>query len=502
MATGGAPFDALSPLDPDTFAGESRAVINFLAGYYRDVETYPVQSQALPGCLRALLPDAPPENGEPMDVILEEVRTHIVPALTHWQSPKFFGYFPMNASTAGFAGEMLSTGLNIVPFMRVASPAATELESTVVDWMGKLVGLPDRFLFSGGGGGVLHGSTCEAVVCTLAAARDRALSRLGHEGILRLVVYASDQSHCTFQKGASIVGIPRSNFRVIPTTAASGYGLTAASVRDAVEADVASGLVPLYLCATVGTTGLGAVDPVRDLGELARRHGIWLHVDAAYAGSALICPEFQHHIDGAELADSVSMNPHKWFLTNMDCCCLWVASPAALTSALSTNPEYLRNVTEESAGAGVVDYKDWQIALSRPFRAMKLWLVLRRYGGAGMRAYVRRHVEMAKWFEQALEADGRFEVVAPTRFSLVTFRLRPRLEGDDDAVDASNRGLLVAVNASGRAFMTHFVVDGKFVIRMAVGGAMTEMQHVQDTWELVREKAEEVGALQNERNVR
>ena len=201
MATGGAPFDVLSSLDPETFAGESRAVINFLADYYRAVDTYPVQPQDLPGCLRALLPDAPPENGEPIDVILEEVRTHIVPALTHWQSPKFFGYFPMNASTAGFAGEMLSTGLNIVPFMRVASPAATELESAVVDWMGKLVGLPDRFLFSGGGGGVLHGSTCEAVVCTLAAARDRALSNLGHEAILRLVVYASDQSHYTFQKG-------------------------------------------------------------------------------------------------------------------------------------------------------------------------------------------------------------------------------------------------------------------------------------------------------------
>ncbi|KAM0902865.1 hypothetical protein ACQ4PT_019116 [Festuca glaucescens] len=252
----------------------------------------------------------------------------------------------MNASTAGFAGEMLATGLNVVPFAWAASPAATELEGVVVDWMCKLVGLPDRFLFSGGGGGVLHGSTCEAVVCTLAAARDRALSSLGHEAILRLVVYASDQSHSTFQKGARIIGIPPCNFRVIPTSVASGYGLTADSVRGAVEADVASGLVPMYLCATVGTTGVGAVDLVRDLGEVARRHGMWLHVDAAYAGSALICPEFRDCIDGAELADSVSMNPHKWFLTNMDCCCLWVASPALLTSALSSNPEYLNNVSE------------------------------------------------------------------------------------------------------------------------------------------------------------
>ncbi|XP_051194514.1 tyrosine decarboxylase 1 isoform X2 [Lolium perenne] len=490
------PHDALLPLDPETFAAESRPVIDFLSGYYRDVDKYPVRSAAEPGRLRTLLPDTPPEHGDPVDVILEDVQRHIVPGLTHWQSPNFFAYFPMNVSTAGFAGEMLSTGLNVVPFAWAASPAATALEGVVVDWMCKLVGLPDRFLFSGGGGGVLHGSTCEAVVCTLAAARDRALSRLGHEAIMRLVVYASDQSHSTFQKGARIIGIPPSNFRVIPTLAASGYGLTAGSVQGAVEADVASGLVPLYLCATIGTTGVGAVDPVRQLGEVTRRHGMWLHVDAAYAGSALICPEFQDCIDGAEVADSVSMNPHKWFLTNMDCCCLWVASPALLTSALSSNPEYLNNVSEGGADQ-VVDYKDWQIALSRPFRAMKLWVVLRRYGAAGMRAYIRRHVQMAKWFERTVSTDERFEVVTPRRFSLVAFRLRPRHEGDH-AVDAMNRKLLVAINASGRAFMTHFVVDNKFVVRMAVGGAMTQMRHVQDAWELVKEKAKELGALPTE----
>uniref|UniRef100_A0ACD5Z536 Uncharacterized protein n=1 Tax=Avena sativa TaxID=4498 RepID=A0ACD5Z536_AVESA len=485
------------PLDPETFTAESRSVIDFLDGYYRDVESYPVRPDAEPGRLRTLLPDAPPEHGDPVDVILEDVRRHIVPGLTHWQSPNFFAYYPMNASTAGFAGEMLSTGLNVVPFVWAASPAATELEGVVVDWMCKLVGLPDRFLFSGGGGGVLHGSTCEAVVCTLVAARDRALSRLGHEGILRLVVYASDQSHSTFQKGARIIGIPPCNFRVIPTSAASGYGLTVDSLCSVVDADVANGLVPLYLCGTVGTTGLGAVDPVRQLGEVARRYGMWLHVDAAYAGSALICPEFRDCIDGAELADSVSMNPHKWFLTNMDCCCLWVASPAVLTSALSSNPEYLNSISQ-GGGAEVVDYKDWQIALSRPFRAMKLWVVLRRYGAAGMRAYIRRHVEMAEWFERTVRADQRFEVVAPRRFSLVTFRLRPRYEGEQHAVDTMNRKLLVAVNASGRAFMTHFVVDNKFVIRMAVGGAMTQMRHVRDAWELVKEKAKEVGALSTE----
>uniref|UniRef100_A0A0D3HDD8 Tyrosine decarboxylase n=1 Tax=Oryza barthii TaxID=65489 RepID=A0A0D3HDD8_9ORYZ len=423
---GSLPLDALQPLDPDTFAADSSAVVDFLAGYYRDVDKYPVRAADLePGRLRRLLPEAAPEFGEPAERILADVRRDVLPGLTHWQSPSFFAYFPMNASAAGFAGEMLSVGLNVVPFMWVASPAAVELEAT----------------------------------------------------------------HATFQKGARLVGISPANFRVVPTAAASGYALTGAAVRAAVEGDVARGLVPLYLCATVGTTGIGAVDPVRELGEVARRHGMWLHVDAAYAGSAAICPEYQGYLDGAELADSVSMNPHKWFLTNMDCCCLWVASPAALTAALSTDPEYLKNAgggkPQAAAGAGAIDYKDWQISLSRRFRAMKLWFVLRRYGAAGMRAHIRRHVAMAEWFERAVSADERFEVVAKRRFSLVCFRLR-------GGGDAMNRELLAAVNASGRVFMTHFVVEGKFVIRLAVGGAMTEMRHVGDAWELVQRTAEQL----------
>uniref|UniRef100_A0A0D9XJF6 Tyrosine decarboxylase n=1 Tax=Leersia perrieri TaxID=77586 RepID=A0A0D9XJF6_9ORYZ len=494
---GSLPVDTLQPLDPDTFAADSSAVIDFLAGYYRDVDKYPVRAASLePGRLRKLLPDSAPEWGEPMDAILDDVRRDVLPGLTHWQSPSFFAYFPMNASSAAFAGEMLSVGLNVVPFVWVASPAAAELETVVMDWMAKLIGLPDRFLFGGGGGGVLQGSTCEAVVCTLAAARDRAMARIGigHEGILKLVVYASDQTHATSQKGARLVGIPPANFRVIPTSSADGYALAASSVHAEVERDVARGLVPLYLCATVGTTGLGAVDPVRELGDVARRHGMWLHVDAAYAGAAAVCAEHRGHLaDGAELADSVSMNPHKWFLTNMDCCCLWVADPTHLTAALSTDPEYLRNVDgvaggEKLAGDGAVDYKDWQISLSRRFRAMKLWFVLRRYGAEGIRGYIRGHVAMAEWFERAVGGDGRFEVVAKRRFSLVCFRLR----GDGEEVDGVNRELLAAVNGSGRAFMTHFVVEGKFVIRLAVGGAMTEMRHVRDAWELVQRTADQL----------
>ncbi|KAG0537121.1 hypothetical protein BDA96_03G120800 [Sorghum bicolor] len=455
----------MKPLDPHAIAGDTQAIQDFLAEYYRNVDKYPVRAADLePGRVRKLLPDAAPEHGEPMDHILEDVRREILPGLTHWQSPRFFAFFPANASSAGLAAEMLSVGLNVVPFVWAASPAAAELDSVVVDWMARLFGLPRRFLFSGGGGGVLQGST------------------LGHEAIAKLVVYASDQTHATFQKGARLVGIPPSNIRVIRTSAAFGYGLTAEAVRAAVDRDVGLGLVPLYLCATVGTTGLGAVDPVREIGEEARRHGMWVHLDAAYAGSAAICPEFQDYLDGAELADSVSMNP-----------------PRDLISALSTDPEYLKNVGADDDGAGkpaAIDYKDWQISMSRRFRAIKLWVILRRYGAAGMRAHIRRHVAAAKWFEQRVAADERFEVVAPRRFSLVCFRLTPRSgRDDDDATNHVNRDLLAAVNASGRAFMTHFVVDGKFVIRLAVGGASTELQHVMEVWDLLQAIAAEV--LQN-----
>ncbi|KAJ6837930.1 putative tyrosine decarboxylase 1 [Iris pallida] len=489
---GSLPQETFNPLDPSTFTKESYAVVDFIADYYREVEQYPVRSRVEPGYLRELLPDSPPCSPQSIETILEDVRNDIFPGLTHWQSPNFYAYFQANASTAGFLGEMLCTGLNTVGFSWISSPAATELESIVMDWMGKMLKLPNDFLFSGGrgGGGVLHGSTCEAVVCTLAAARDTALSKTGGDGITKLVVYASDQTHFTVQKASKLIGIPPSNFRAIPTASATGYALTAESVRSAMEADVANGLVPLYLCATVGTTAAGAVDPLLGLGQVANDYGVWLHVDAAYAGSAGICPEFRHYFDGVELADSISMNPHKWFLTNMDCCCLWLKNPSSLVESLSTNPEILRN--KASDAKLVVDYKDWQIALSRRFRALKLWVVMRRYGTANLMKHIRSDVSMAKYFQYLVSTDSRFEVVVPRRFALVCFRLVPvGGGGDDDGWDLNCR-LIEAVNSSGRAFMTHAVLGGMYVLRFAVGSTLTETRHVEATWKLIQAKADDI----------
>ncbi|XP_020079854.1 tyrosine/DOPA decarboxylase 2-like [Ananas comosus] len=482
-----------NPLDPEEFRRQAHVTVDFLADYYRDVGSYPVRSQVEPGYLRELLPASAPDDPEPLDAILRDVRDLIVPGITHWQSPSFFAYFQCCGSTAGFLGEMLSTGFNVVGFNWVSSPAATELESIVMDWLGSTLALPKPFLFSGGGGGVLQGTTCEAILCTLAAARDRMLGRIGRDGIGKLVVYGSDQTHCGLQKAAQIAGIHPANFRAVKTYKEDHFGLSPEALRRAVDADEAAGLVPLFLCATVGTTPSAAVDPLPGLCAAAAEKGMWVHVDAAYAGSACICPEFRGFIDGVEGADSFSFNAHKWLFTTLDCCCLWVKSPDALVRALSTNPEYLRNRATETKS--VVDYKDWQIALSRRFRALKLWMVLRSYGVANLRNFLRGHVRMAKDFEEMVAADGRFEVVVPRYFAMVCFRLLPpdgTGGGEETAANEINQRLLEAANASGKVYMTHAVVGGVYLIRFAIGTTLTEEWHVRAAWKVVVEHAEEL----------
>ncbi|KAJ4721192.1 Tyrosine decarboxylase [Melia azedarach] len=477
--------NSLSFLEPNSFADESKRVIDFIAEYYRNIEQFPVQSKVNPGYLSEMLPKTAPYFPESLDDILKDVTDSIIPGLTHWQSPNFFAYFQATASTAGFLGEMLCTGLNVVGFTWLSSPAASELESIAMDWMGKMLKLPSSFLFSGTGGGVLHGSTCEAIICTLAAARDDALRRLGgSENITKLVVYCSDQTHFTLQKGAKLIGIPPSNFRSLPTSFSTEFALSPETLRAAIEDDIKCGLVPLYLCATVGTTSTGAVDPIEEWGKIAHNYKLWFHIDAAYAGSACICPEFRHYLNGVELADSFSMNPHKWLLTNMDCCCLWVKRPTLLVDSLSTKSEIVGHNSFDPSHP--VDYKDWQIALSRRFRAIRLWIVIRRHGLDNLMYHIRSDVEMAKRFEALVKEDGRFEIVVPRRFSLVCFRLKPKHESQGSEL---NRKLLEAVNSSGRALMSHSVVGGVYFIRCAIGSTLTEMRHVDDLWKLIQEKA-------------
>ncbi|KAH7545195.1 tyrosine decarboxylase [Ziziphus jujuba] len=501
-------------LDPNEFRRQGHMIVDFIAEYYKNIEKYPVLSQVEPDYLRKLLPKSAPDYPEPIETIIQDVQDHIVPGLTHWQSPNYFAYFPSSGSIAGFLGEMLATGFNVVGFNWVSSPAASELESIVMDWLGQMLCLPDSFLFSGKGGGVLQGTTCEAILCTLVAARDQVLSKIGKQNIGKLVVYGSDQTHSAFQKASQIAGIHPSNFRVIETTTSTSFALSPDLLRSTICSDIEDGLVPIYLCATVGTTSTTAVDPLGPLCDVANVYGIWVHVDAAYAGSACICPEFRHFIDGVEGANSFSFNAHKWFFTTLDCCCLWVKDPNALIKSLSTNPEFLRNRATDSKQ--VVDYKDWQIALSRRFRALKLWLVLRSYGVEKIRSLLRSHVNMAKFFEQLIGRDERFEIVAPRNFALVCFRVSPSAIskgiiksggisenyylGEKDSKEDEekyctneiNKKLLESINASGRLYMTHTVIDGMYVLRCAIGATLTEKSHIIMASMVVQEHADSI----------
>ncbi|KAK0580205.1 hypothetical protein LWI29_037968 [Acer saccharum] len=490
----------IKPLDSEEFRRQGHLIIDFIADYYKNSERYPVRSQVEPGYLRKQLPESAPYNPEPIETILKDVEEHIVPGITHWQSPNYFAYFPSSGSTAGFLGEMLCSGFNVVGFNWVSSPAATELENIVMDWLGEMLKLPKSFLFSGNGGGVIQGTTCEAILCTIAAARDQTLRKIGTENIGKLVVYGSDQTHSALQKAAHIAGINPKNFRAIKTSKSSSFCLSPDSLQETIGSDIEDGLIPLFLCATIGTTGITAVDPLQQLGDVAKRYGIWVHIDAAYAGSACICPEFRHFLDGIENADSFSFNAHKWFFTNLDCCCLWVKNPNALIQALSTNPEFLRNKASDSKE--VVDYKDWQITLSRRFRALKLWLVLRSYGVVNLRKFLRSHVKMAKVFEELVGSDKRFEIVAPRYFSMVCFRVSPsvlfktnkyengKANNDVEKVEKSNEvteNLLQKINASGKAYMSHAIVGGMYVIRFAIGASLTEDHHVTAAWKVVQQ---------------
>ncbi|GJM89002.1 hypothetical protein PR202_ga05595 [Eleusine coracana subsp. coracana] len=473
------------PLDADEFRRQGRLVVDFIAEYYDRIDDYPVRPAVSPGFLARQLPETAPSvtagNTTPSPQLYATSATSSFPGLTHWQSPHHFAHFAATASNVGALGEALAAGLNINPFTWAASPAATELEVVVTDWLGKALHVPENLLFSGGGGGgTLLGTSCEAMLCTIVAARDRKLAEIGEERIGDLVVYCSDQTHFSFQKAARIAGIRKGNCRAVATSWETGFTLSPKALLAAVHADVAAGRVPLFLCATVGTTPTAAVDPVRELCAALSGAGhddVWVHVDAAYAGAACVCPEFRNVIEGVEAADSFSTNPHKWLLANMDCCALWVTRPHALTEALGTDHDVILKDGAADGEAVVVDYKDWQVALSRRFRALKLWLVLRCHGVDGLRA--------------------------PSQFALVCFRLRPpalllRLREkkqrchDDDAgrvINELNRKLLEAVNATGRAYMSCAVVGGVYVLRCAIGNSLTEERHVQEAWRVVQEQA-------------
>lgn len=469
-------------MSPDEFRRWGKTVVDWVADYYENIESYPVLSKSAPGDIRAALPEHPPQQGEPFERILEDVNRVIMPGITHWQSPGFFAFFPSNTSGPSILGEMISAGLGVQGMLWATSPACTELETHVLDWVVDLLGLPERFSSSSDGGGVIQDSASSAVLCALLAARERASGFAGNESGVEsgLRVYASTQAHSSVEKAVRIAGLGTSSLRKIPVD--SRFAMRPDALAEQIGEDRRKDLTPCFVAATVGTTSSNAVDPLPEIGEICRRENVWLHVDAAMAGTAAVCEEFRHLHDGLELADSYCFNPHKWMFTNFDCDCFYVADRGALTGALSIMPEYLRNRASESGG--VIDYRDWQVPLGRRFRALKLWFVIRHYGAEGLRHHVRRHVELAQRFAQWVREDEDFELVTEPPLNLVCFR---HTAGDD-----FNSRLLDRLNSGGELYLTHTSLDGKFVLRLCVGQTNTEARHVERAWKLIRHAAGEL----------
>jgi aromatic-L-amino-acid decarboxylase len=463
-------------MSPEDFRRHGHAVVDWVADYLAEIERFPVLSQVSPGEIRRRLPELPPERPEPFETVLADVGPLLLDGITHWQSPSFFAYFPANASGPSVLGELLSAGLGVQGMLWATSPACTELETLVLDWMVELCDLPRRFHSSGPGGGVIQDSASSAVLCALVAARHRAMTA----GAARadLVAYTGTAAHSSVEKAARVAGLGTDQLVALGGDAEGT--LDADALAAAVSADRAAGRVPFFVAATAGTTSSLAFDPLRRVGDVASAQGIWLHVDGAMAGSAAVCPELRWVNDGLEAVDSYAFNPHKWLLTNFDCDCFWVADRAALVAALSILPEFLR--TAASASGQVIDYRDWQIPLGRRFRALKLWFVIRHYGAEGLRHHIRNHVQLAKEFAGWVAADDRFEVAAPVRLSLVCFRLR--------ADEAANQRLLDLVNASGRMYLSHTRLADELVLRMAIGATLTERRHVEAAWALLRTTAD------------
>jgi aromatic-L-amino-acid decarboxylase len=462
-------------MSPDEFRKYGHEVIDWIADYYERIESFPVLSQVAPGDIRASLPAHPPQHGEPFDAVLHDLDDKIMPGITHWQHPSFFAYFPANTSGPAILGDVLASGLGVQGMLWATSPAATELETHVMDWLAELLGLPARFRSDGSGGGVIqHSASDAALVALLAALHQVSGGRTERDGVghARFAVYTSQQTHSSVEKACRIAGLGSAALRKIevdPGTLAA----RPQHLAELVAADRAAGVVPTLVVASVGATGTGAVDPVPELARIAHEAGAWVHVDAAWAGVAAVAPEFRWLHDGVEAADSYATNPHKWLLTNFDCDAFWVADRAALVAALSILPEYLRNAATESGA--VLDYRDWHVPLGRRFRALKLWAVIRWYGAEGLRAHVRNHVELAQEFASWVATDDRFEVVAPHPLSLVTFRLRA---GDD-----ATMALMHRVNESGELFLTHTSVHGRAALRMAIGSTLTGRHHVEAAWQ-------------------
>jgi aromatic-L-amino-acid decarboxylase len=471
-------------MPPEEFRRFGHQAVDWVADYLAGVGRYPVLARTEPGAIRSALPVAPPRGPESMEAILADFQSTVVPGITHWNHPAFFAYFAITGSGPGILGELLASALNVNGMLWKTSPAATELEEGVLDWLRQMVGLPAGLF------GIIMDTASVASLCAMAAAREATDPRLREQGMVggpRLRVYTSEQAHSSIEKAALVLGVGRQGVRKIPVD--SEFRMDAAALAAAIVEDRRAGWHPFCVVATVGTTSTTSVDPVPAIADICEREALWLHVDGAYAGMAALVPEFRWVLEGCGRADSVVINPHKWLFTPIDCSALYCRHADVLRRAFSLVPEYLR--TAESEQSSVHDFMDYGIQLGRRFRALKLWMVIRYFGWDGLVARIRSHIALGQQFKAWVDAHPDFERLAPAPLSVVCFRAHPsgRPALSDQYLDQLNAALLDAVNATGRAYLSHTKLRGQYALRLAVGNLRTTAAHVQEAWAVLQRHA-------------
>ncbi|XP_068591923.1 aromatic-L-amino-acid decarboxylase isoform X1 [Cebidichthys violaceus] len=464
-------------MDAAEFRRRGREMVDYVADYLENIEQRPVYPDVEPGYLRSLIPSEAPLEPDNYDDIIKDVERVIMPGVTHWHSPNFFAYFPTASSYPAMLADMLCGAIGCIGFSWAASPACTELETVMLDWLGKMLKLPEQFIAGthGRGGGVIQSTASEATLMSLLAARCKAVRRvqatnpekLEAEILPKLVAYTSEQAHSSVERASLIGGVV---MKKVPTD--NTYAVGGGMLKKMLEEDKAAGLIPFYFCATLGTTSSCAFDHITELGPICNEENMWMHIDAAYAGSAFICPEFRPLLNGVEFADSLNFNPHKWLLINFDCSTMWVKKREDIIGAFKMDPLYLKHENQESGL--VTDYRHWQIPLGRRFRSLKMWFVFRMYGLHGLQAHIRKHVVLAKEFESLVRADKRFEICAEVIMGLVCFRLK----GSNDL----NQLLLKRITNSREIHLVPCQLSGLFVIRLAICSRSTDSCHIQHAW--------------------
>lgn len=473
-------------MDNNEFREQGHAFVDWMADYLNDVEKLPVKSSVKPGDIYNTLTEGPPEKGEEMDLIFADFKEKIIPGITHWQSPNFFAYFPANSSYPSLLAEMLTATLGVQGMIWETSPAAAELEEKTMNWLKQMIGLPKHFE------GVIQDTASTATLTAILTAREKKsdfnINKKGF-GNENYRIYCSTETHSSIEKAVKIAGLGKQNLVKIKTD--SQFRMDTAELEKAIQKDISNGKIPLCIVATLGTTSSTAIDPLTKISEISSKNNIWLHVDAAFAGTALILDEFKWMIEGIEKADSFVFNPHKWMFTNFDCSAYFVKDKQALINTFAINPEYLRTQTQGK----VNDYRDWGIQLGRKFRALKLWFVIRSFGVKGLQEKIRAHISMAKWLEDAINKNLDFEMLTPRTLSLVCFRYKPAGIESTEELNAINEGILHKVNQTGKIFITHTKLDGIYTLRMVIGQTNVEKSHVEKAWELIRGIASDQGLI-------